>query len=156
VITQLLRRLQQLAEGLADGRFIREIFLQRLPPNVRMVLASSSEDTAIDDLAQLADRVMEVSIPASVNNLSQPTPSAEMDQLRAELASLTESVNNLRKNYRRSFNPRQQSPSPARRFHSSKDQLLVQELCWYHQTFGDLTRKCKPPCSRLGNGLADR
>ena len=105
--TQLLRRLQQLAGGLADGRFIREIFLQRLPPNVRMVLASSSEDTAIDDLAQLADRVMEVAIPASVNNLSQPTPSAEMDQLRAELASLTESVNSLRKNYRRSFNPRQ-------------------------------------------------
>ena len=64
-----------------------------------MVLASSAEDTAINDLAQLADRVMEVAIPSSVSNLTQPTPQSEMDQLRAEIASLTESVNSLRQNY---------------------------------------------------------
>ena len=41
--TQLLHRLQQLAGDTpgADGAFLRELFLQRLPNNVRMVLAST-------------------------------------------------------------------------------------------------------------------
>ena len=41
--TQLLRKLQQLIGdyGGIDAAFLKELFLQRLPPNVRMVLASS-------------------------------------------------------------------------------------------------------------------
>ena len=51
--TQLLRRLQQLACDTpgADGAFLRELFLQRLPSNVRMVLASTRSDTPINELA---------------------------------------------------------------------------------------------------------
>ena len=41
--TQLLHRLQQLAGDTpgADGAFLRELFLQCLPINIRMVLAST-------------------------------------------------------------------------------------------------------------------
>ena len=54
--TQLLRRLKQLAGNTpgADGVFLRELFLQRLPTNVRMVLASTRGDTTIEELAQWA------------------------------------------------------------------------------------------------------
>ena len=68
--TQLLRRLQQLAgdtPGLPDGTFLRELFLQRLPANVQMVLASTRDGTPIEDLAQLADKIVEVAIPPSVD-----------------------------------------------------------------------------------------
>ncbi len=41
-----------------DTSFLRELFLQRLPPNVRMVLASTPEGTAIDQLAEMADKIM--------------------------------------------------------------------------------------------------
>ena len=48
--TQLLRRMQQLVGdklGTADNdSFLRELFLQRLSPNVRMILASSDSSLA--------------------------------------------------------------------------------------------------------------
>ena len=61
-LTQFLRRLQQLAGDTvrSEGMFIRELFLQRLPANVRVVLASTRDNTPIDELAQLADKVLEV------------------------------------------------------------------------------------------------
>ena len=66
--TQLLRRMQQLLSGttpgLPDGAFVRELFLQRLPSNVRMVLASARPDTSIDELAQMADKIVEVATPS--------------------------------------------------------------------------------------------
>ena len=43
-----------------DAAFMRELFLQHLPPNVRMVLASTPDIGNIEDLAQLVDKFVEV------------------------------------------------------------------------------------------------
>ena len=66
--TQLLRRMQQLLGDKlgtsADANtFVRELFLQRLPPNVRMVLASADATMDLNKLADMADKVMEVATP---------------------------------------------------------------------------------------------
>ncbi|KAH6924644.1 hypothetical protein HPB50_020924 [Hyalomma asiaticum] len=60
--SQLLRHMRQLlhtdgATTDTDSRLLRELFLQRLPGNVRMILASAA-DKRLSELAELADSVL--------------------------------------------------------------------------------------------------
>jgi hypothetical protein len=157
--TQLLRRMQQLLGdklgASADANsFLRELFLQRLPANVRMVLASTDVTTDINKLADMADKVIEVATPtiATVSSAAaQDSASFEVQQLRKEVARLADLVASLttQSRSRSSSRPRRpRSPTPT----ASSAQG---ELCWYHVKFGEAARKCKEPCS-WGNGLASR
>ena len=109
--TQLLRQLQQLAgntPGLLDGNFLKELFLQRLPSLVRMVLASTRDGTPIEDLAQLADKIIEVAAPPIVSAVT--TLSADMEQLKAQIASLTKLVSSLQQQQQQRFRRCSKSP----------------------------------------------
>ena len=93
--SKLLRRLQQLlGDKVIDASFLRELFLQRLPPNVIMVLASTPETTTIDEIATLPDHIMDVSAP-SISTVAATQLSTDVDHLRAEIASLRELVLSL-------------------------------------------------------------
>ena len=50
-----------------SSSFLRELFLQRLPSNVRMVLASADTTTELGKLAEMADKVLEVAAPPTVS-----------------------------------------------------------------------------------------
>ena len=58
-----------------DTSFLRELFLQRLPNNVRMVLASIPDAIALDKLADMADKIIEVATP-SIASVDTPTTAA--------------------------------------------------------------------------------
>jgi len=75
--------------GTTDGAFLRELFLQRLPANVRMVLASTTTAGSLEDLAELADKIMEVAKP-TVSAVASP-----LSQLTSELEQLPTDVNRL-------------------------------------------------------------
>ena len=67
--------------------------MQRLPQSVRMVLASVSESTPLEELATLADKIKrEVTTPsiAAVTILSQTT--SEIKQLRVQNARLQQQI----------------------------------------------------------------
>ena len=95
--SQLLRRLQQLLgdkAASADTSFVKELFLQRLPVNVRMVLASDTTSD-LDVLATRADRMMEIVVTPPVSSLDTVTPPAEVEQLRTEIASLRQRLKHI-------------------------------------------------------------
>ena len=161
--TQLLRRMQQLMGDklgpTTDNSFLRELFLQRLPANVRMVLASADTATELSKLAEMADKIMEVAQPASIAAVTDSRPKSpsqqrpphfesDIQQLRDEVAHLTKLVTSLstQSRRRRSSKPPSRSSSPAPQANSS--------LCWYHRKFGDAAQRCKEPCTWVSNQQA--
>lgn len=165
--TQLLRSMQQLLgdrPGMTDESFLRELFLQRLPPNVSMVLASTPDGTGLEQLADLADKVMEVARPTPGSNrmvagvttppappAAPPSLAAEIEHLRQEVSRLQASVKQLARSRSSSHSTtrssrRQPTPPPSDSTVSPNDSPLP--LCWYHRTFGDQANRCRPPCAR--------
>ena len=128
-----------------DSSFLRELFLQRMPGNIRMVLASTADTVSLEELATLADKVIDVAAP-SIAAVSIPPIPSDVEQLRAEVARLKDVVTSLSK----SRLPRRAGRSPSPRPPTDPS------LCWYHQRFGTDARKCRPPCSWSGNDLASR
>ena len=65
--SQLLRRMRQLlgdTPTASDGRLLHELFMQCLPSNVRVVLASVDADRTLEDIAQLADKIVHIASSA--------------------------------------------------------------------------------------------
>jgi hypothetical protein len=94
--TQLLRQMQQLIGDeitTTDDSFLRELFLQKLPASVRMVLASTVNDN-LQELAELAAKVTEVAPPISGVASAHPSTS-EITQLRSEVGELRKTLENL-------------------------------------------------------------
>ena len=160
--TQLLRRMQRLAgdrSGL-DATYLRALFLGRLPNNVRMVLAATPEGTTLDALAEMADKVMEVAAPPSMNAVTTPTPTlppptasaAEVASLRSEIARLEKLVQKLGRS--RSQSPSRNPRSPRRSTPPPTIDSSDSSLCWYHQQFGDRAQHCRQPCSWSSNEQA--
>ena len=153
--SQVLRRIQQLLGNMAgtvDPTLLRELFLQRLPTNVRMVITPSAGALSLDQLAQLADRIVEASPTptiATTNTTAQLTD--QVSELTRRLEDLSTQMSKSVRSFRR---PRSRSPGPRRR--RAHTPVADDNLCWYHRKFGDDAKKCQPPCQKSGNDLASR
>ena len=141
-----------------DSSFIRELFLQRLPGNVRMVLASTGTGKNVNELATLADQIMDVATPSISAVASFSQPNNEVSNLRTEveeLRKLVERLVNKPPRYRSSSRPRTphpRSPSPA----PLQPSAVQTDVCWYHQRYGSEARKCRSPCTQSENFQASR
>nr|VZH89088.1 unnamed protein product [Spirometra erinaceieuropaei] len=89
-----------------DDKFVKEMFLERLPADVQTILASGSQELTVSQLAEMADRMIEVqrfqspsvaqisSSSSSVNEHLMKQVSAmadEMASLKQQLVRLTSS-----------------------------------------------------------------
>lgn len=146
--SQLLRRMQQLlGSQQLESRILRELFLQRLPPSVRLILASSSDALAITDLAILADKILEASIAAP--NIASPGPAIASvdDDLRRQVSELTRMVSDLTATVNRQ--QRSRSRSRSRKTNAKKGDTDATENCWYHEKYREKANKCRPPTKIL-------
>ena len=164
--SQLLRKMQQLSGDVKmDDKMLRQLFLQRMPTNVQAILASSSDSVKIEELASLADKILEVTptlshvshVAASpVYNPPAPPTGATAapsttDELKDLVKALTLQVGELTKTVEKMSRGRSQSrsnsPSGRSRSQSPREVPSDSDLCWYHYFYGKRARKCTAPCN---------
>ncbi|KAH6947198.1 hypothetical protein HPB50_017565 [Hyalomma asiaticum] len=96
--SQFLRHMRQLlhTDGATttdtDSRLLRELFLQRLPGNVRIILASAA-DKRLSELAELADSVLAVappSVAALQPDIAGRAPTTALHDIREQISRLAD------------------------------------------------------------------
>ncbi len=100
-----------------NNTFLKELFLQHLPANVSMVLASAADTTDLAKIADMADKIVEVAAP-SVSAISQTSTDAKVEKLQAEVTRLADLVasltqHRLRRDRSQSRGRRTRSPAPS-------------------------------------------
>ena len=135
---QLLHCMQELVGDstgpTSDSSFLRDLFLQQLPSHVRMVLALSG-DLSLDALAQLADKVMEVTSP-TISAIQVSPLTSEVDQLRAEVERLWDLIFSIHVSSSQPQRPCYRSQTPSRDSNPHPSSLTTpttSTLCCYHQ-----------------------
>lgn len=155
--SQLLRRMEQfLGEQKLEKGILKQLFLQRLPVNVRLILASTSEALSLSDLADLADRIIEAH-PEPLGTMSAiaQTPVVQAkpasSTLESQVTDLTRLVRELTTVVGRMQRSQSRSRSRTRNRDGKRDtpsDAAPDELCWYHSKYGDNAHHCRPPCLR--------
>ena len=178
--SQLLRRMEQLIgyKKIENG-ILRQLFLQRLPQSVRLILASTSDSLSLTDLAALADKILEAHVP-TVNTVAhvtdagsqvaavRSTPSGDSTQmlnsnLTEQIADLTKLVRELattvgqlqRDRSRSRSRSQNRSKSKARKKRDPTPAGKTEDdtgLCWYHSQYAENAHRCRPPCNWNSQG----
>lgn len=150
--SQFLRHLQDLAGPSVPDDFLKSIWSNRLPHNIQTVLASQPSHS-LEQLADLADRIQELTSPhvASASS-SRPQVSHQSDEI-AELKKMVQILTiKLDEHTRASCSstnrarPRDRRRSQSRQRSRSNSKYRKYPICWYHANFGIKARKCIKPC----------
>ena len=109
-----------------------------------MVLAFTRGDTTTEELAQLANKFIEVAVPEAATVSATKPDTMVLEHLGEEIAGLKQQIQTLQ------YCPR----SPSHR--CSMSPAPPSSYIWYHQRFRGAACKCKPPCSKSENNQASR
>jgi hypothetical protein len=142
--SEMLATMQKLRPP-KDEHFFTFAFLQRLPREMRMLLAQDDQSD-IQNLAQKADAYMALHQPqhhdvAAVAPATGDTPPADEEAIVAaanKAAAKQRGGKKNQKNFRR-----HRSPSPF--------DVHQSPLCYYHVRYGEKAHKCVDPCAWPGN-----
>lgn len=157
--SQFLRHLKSLAGVDVPDDFLKTIWISRLPHGVQTVLAGQPSTAIIEDLADLADRVIDLtSSTPRVAAVTSDVPSSVLDDLRKEVSELRRQLQNMASG-RSSRSQRRPQPSTSRSSSRQRSNSNYRKfpLCWFHSKFGENARKCIRPCDyKAGNAGGSR
>jgi hypothetical protein len=129
--THFRRHLRNRAGPSVPFDFLHSLWTNRLPPNIQAIMATQ-ERVSLDDVAQLGDKIAEVTPPPCVAHVSSSgedicTLTSRIDKLPRQVAALStrpsrpRSPSQTRRHARRSSRPAGRSPAP--------------DICWYKRHF---------------------
>lgn len=145
--SNLLNEMRILGGTKVSGDLLKQIWLQRLPSQIRMIV-STSGDEDLNNIAKMADKLMELGDFSQINATSTTSPSnfsnssSTISALEAKIDALTKQVNQMqfnqrsRSKFRSSSNKRDSTPAGKK-----------YDTCWWHFRFGDQAKRCKQPCN---------
>ncbi|KYB29887.1 hypothetical protein TcasGA2_TC034537 [Tribolium castaneum] len=112
--SQLLNEMKRLGDSAVSDELLKTLWLQRLPTHVQSVLATSSDP--IQNLAQMADKIVEIQHMFSVCTVATPT-----EDMSAAILQLAKEVAALKAAYNTEIKPRRSRSRPQTPDRSSKD-----------------------------------
>ncbi|XP_045777908.1 uncharacterized protein LOC123875886 [Maniola jurtina] len=142
-----LRHLTGLAGADVPDDFLKTIWISRLPHGIQTVLAGQPAGTALEDLADLADRVNDLaSSTPKVASLANEVPSSLISDLTKGIAELRKQVQQMAT--QRNSRSRSRTSQGTRNSSRQRTQSNYRKfpLCWYHSKYGDKARTCVRPC----------
>jgi hypothetical protein len=154
--SQFLRHLRSLAPDVSDD-LIRSIWSNRLPRNIRAILACQSEGD-LDAAGRCADRIIEAAPQPALASVGPPTEKSALLQgkevLSRQVAAIRAEQDRLRA---RNPHPSPRDPCPGPRTRRSGSRSPTRSdsapsTCWYHRRFGARAQKCTPPCNYRQQG----
>ena len=128
--TQFLRHLRTLPGLSVHPDFLRTLWINRLPPNIQTIIATQAQ-VALDDMAQLADTIAEVTPPPCVARVASSETdisilTGRIDSLARQVAALSAS-----RSRPRSPSRTQQARRPSR----SAAWSPAPDIICYHRRF---------------------
>ncbi|XP_041981635.1 uncharacterized protein LOC121735034 [Aricia agestis] len=165
--SEFLRHLLDLAGPKPPEEFIRSIWTNRLPSNVQSILASQPSHS-LEQLADLADKIQEITLPGNVASTSSVPAVSASSSASSEIAELKKMVQNLTlklEEHSRTANCRAYQSRPKHRRNPdqrprsrSNSSYRRRPLCWYHAKFNDRAKYCIQPCDfgSAGNAKGSR
>jgi len=149
--SQLLKCMQQLAGSSMEEHFLREMFLERLPKNVREILVVQPKSVGLKELAQMADQVMEVgNAQPTANAISAVSKQSDVQQLTEMISALRLEVSEMKS----MVENQRQSGSRTVYCSHNKQAAATHGYCRWHRRFGKKAHNCEKPCSFPGNDQA--
>ncbi|XP_037932673.1 uncharacterized protein LOC119667453 [Teleopsis dalmanni] len=146
--SQLLNELIALAKDKVSNEFLKSLWLQRLPSQVRAISQTSSVDLV--ELAKLADRICEA---GDYHQIAAASSSGS--SVSNETAMLCQRLDQIEQRLSRlDFGGRQPSRTqqPSRRKSRTRSQSSNHSgWCWFHSRFGEQARRCRQPCTYISN-----
>ncbi|XP_014773505.1 uncharacterized protein LOC106871520 [Octopus bimaculoides] len=151
--SEFLRRLRELSDtSPEDNSLLRKLLFSRLLPNVQSTLATAVDSNSLDQLAARVDKIIEFTVQPSPHHTcsdtvvassttAMSTPSSHDDILERVSARR---MDTLWQEHASSRRPRSRSRSKSR---STRSTRTGSNLCWYHATFKEKSRRCIQPCS---------